>query len=307
MRDRSVTANREAKGGLGSVEIPVILAYSANPALSPSTIASCVAAGASGALKPPYDFETSKIVRRMVRAAREGRISSVVGLGAAGTSPTMSQGEDVDTTVVLPPTALRMGGEREGEKVLSAAVRTHQRGMSGSWYDRGVAPSTRKRENSAPTRVESATSRHRPGLSRYNSAYGEAVSAETTTKPVTAQTKPQSPADERDQYRLFSLYQYDSSCQNRRRSVDTGGLGIALRRAQRTFEKAAAPRSPSKGLSYAKVDTGFSFPSTPTKPSLVDAAVEEEERRNTELAELLGAMYYQTIMAIQIQMAEYTE
>ena len=301
MRYRVASSNQQTKAEGASFETPIILAYSANPALSPSTIAACVDAGASGVLKPPYDFETAKLVRRMVRAAREGRISSVVGLpnrdGLGPMSPTL---EEPQMTVVLPPTALRLGGEHEGEKVLSAAVKTHARGMSEQWISRTAFPAEASPGLSVTLRGERDIALFARGGDVSQPLTGP------THEPRLVESSFRHPAEQGDPYRLGSLYRHNPAYDNRRRSVDVSGLRIALGRAQRAFEAAAAPDS-SKILTKARLESGYSFPATPTKPGRQTLIVEDADNKDTELAELLSAMYYQTTVAIQIQMSDYSE
>ena len=301
MRDRAASSNQDSRREGGAFETPIILAYSANPALSPSTISACVAAGASGVLKPPFDLETAKLVRRMVRAAREGRISSVVGLPSGDEigpmSPTL---EEPEMTVILPPTALRLGGEHEGEKALSAAVKTHARGMSEQWSLRTAFPAEASPALSVTLRGDRDPAVFARGG---NSLQPSTVSIH---KPGVVESSFRHPAEQGDQYRLGPLYRHNPAYDNRRRSVDVSGLQIALGRAQRAFEAAAAPdsnRIPSK----AKPEPGYSFPRTPTKPGRQTLGADEADNKDTELAELLSAMYYQTTVAIQIQMSDYYE
>ena len=281
MRDRSIAEVEKGK----RPEEPVILAYSANPALSPSTIAACVGAGASGVLKPPYDLETARSMRRMVRAAREGRISSTVGSSDHVPSRSLISEAD-EPSVILPSTALSMGGEYEGEKVLNAVVRNHQRGMSvvGSGKH---APGARTRQDSASHILP----RHHPSVT--------ALPALNTTHPIS----PLFPDTDHDHYQLASLYRYSPAFEPRRRSIDVAGLGIALRRAQRAFEAAAVP-SPVTFPSHTNVASTYSFPASPTKSTTKTHTI-EDDLKDTELAELLSAMYNQTMVTIQIKMEDY--
>lgn len=267
----------------------MIIAYSANPGITPAAINAIVAAGAAGVLKPPYDLETASLLWRMVRAAREGRISSVVGLSTASDplSPAheVRSLDDDERHVVLPPTALSFGGEHEGEKVLSAALNNHKRSMSREW------PS-------------------RPERSRNNSTHGPASRKQSVSAGTFAMTA-ELPEEESDNYHTFleSLYLIPPKLSARRRSIDVSGLNFALKRAQRVFEAtAAAPKKPSR------LQDGFTFPSSPSRegPKSSDDEDEAADRMDgedegvTRLAELLSAMFYQTSRAIDIQMGEYT-
>lgn len=300
MRDRAVLANQQAKVRAAPVEVPVILAYSANSALSLSTIEACVAAGASGVLKPLYDLETSKLLRRMVRAARVGRISSVVGLGDASLSSPTS--ENPEPMVVLPETALRMGGEHEGEKVLSAAMSIHRRAHSGQNGGSDSSPSGRRQESTAPMRMGSDLTR-KQSAGQQTSSYLPTASSHATTSPVMAKPDTRFPPNKPDLNYFAEVYR--PSLENRRRSVDVSGLCIALCRAQKVFETAASALSVNCAGEAKAVD-GYTFPAKPPKKNQL-SLVREAERKSTELAELLSAMYYQSTVAIQIEMVEYAE
>lgn len=291
-----VVRMRDHASASGRSEKPIILAYSANPALSASTISSCVDAGASGVLRPPYDLETAQLVRRMVAAAKTGRLSSVVSMAASKTptSPTFS---DASMKVVLPPTALFGGGEHEGERVLTG----HRRKMSGTQDIQSLANASRDRSSSrslAGSRKQSK--RDLPSLT------------------ISAATEEAGHPDAEMDNLAFALYQ--PSLQRRRRSVDTGGLATAMKRAQKAFEVAARP-VPIPGLA----------PSTPATPQIRHGRLGSSSRAmtpgpmqegrgsaqdeadpfsgdvDTHLAELLSAMFYQTCVTIDVQMEQYEE
>lgn len=286
MRDRAARERqKEKQNQTGSIhsekgELPIILAYSANPALSPSTTGACVAAGAAGVLKPPFDAETARFLRRMVRAAKEGRISSIVELPshqtdpAAPPSPIMSHAEFNVAKLILPETALTIGGEHASEKVLTAAVSTrNRRATSGQLSSSEVNDLTK----SATSLTESSTN---------------IIADSITSDPFSA---------------------YTSTGAQRRRSVDVGGLSLALKRAQRAFEATILAGLPPRG-SFADIREGY-LPSSvgmrkelSTQPRLMPVReAGGAEEKDTHLAELLSAMYYQTTVAIDIQMAEYNE
>lgn len=273
-------------------ETPLIFAYSANPALSQSTIAACVHAGASGVLKPPYNLDTARILRRMARAAKEGRISSLVGLANHNSRPQSPGHEDDGHKVILPPTALSMGGEHEGEKVLSSAYKAHRRGTSASFETWSFNSSAHSRDSSTPVRK----------LSQVHQCLSEPVSAPSAETPVSAVTPsfPEHPDDEVD-LRLASLLVYNPIIeQKRRRSVDISGLGLALQRAQRAFEtvKLKSKNGKFDFSSLAKDDSSSSGS---------EDTYEDGSCADTQLAELLSAMFYQTQLAIQIDMDEYNQ
>jgi hypothetical protein len=269
------------------IDPPIILAYSANPAVSPSTISACVNAGASGVLKPPYDLETARLVRRMVRAAKEGRISSVVGLHNLLTSRSSppSQENDSAQKVVLPPTALSMGGEHEGERVLNGAFRPqHRRGNSvnldQSQYSSLSSGSRKLSLPPAPPTLLPFTIQKKP--STLSTAHSPAIAEHRNSIDV----------------QLESLLVYQPLVEQRRRSVDVSGLEIALKRAQRAFEL-VTPKLNGKTWDDAidKLDDAKDH----------ESEHDDDALRDTQLAELLSAMYYQTQQTIQIQMDDYAK
>ena len=299
-------------------ELPIVLAYSANPSINPHTIAACVGVGASGVLKPPYDLETARLVRRMVRAAKEGRVSSVVGLPAVSegvVSPTADE-EDPFRRVVLPPTALSMGGEHAGELALSGAIRYNhnqqQRGGSikSGTDSRSSSPlsntSSRAvhRESTIPPRKSSLGGRlsisgtaslikptpPRTGLPSsssskslvsptnhsHNSAYSFPFPP-TTTTTTTAHSSSVRPT-------------YDT----RRRSVDVSGLDLALKRAQKIFEHQQSSPKSNKSVPHGGARTSF-MPSVSSVPRIhiasavagshdIEGPLGERRRSSTSIA-----------------------
>jgi len=301
---REVVGMRDQKTS-STYESPIVLAYSANPALNPSTTQLCISAGAAGVLKPPFHAETARLVKRMVRAAREGRISSVVELPREHghhlahnpNAPLSLAGtEDSGTKVVLPPTALDMGGEHEGEKVLSAAM-THRRQNSTNKID------SRNRQSATPLNLDSISPADADSTRRQDMS----ILTPTTARQTTAST---STTDQRDHVihpYVASMGRYKPTHTPRRRSVDVGCLSLALERATTAF---AGPLA----ISDSK---GFAFPAPPA-PSTelkrgktqvgLDRHIETgEESTETHLAELLSAMYRQSTVAMDVQMTEYEE
>ena len=294
---------------LSTYETPIVLAYSANPALNPTTTQMCIAAGAAGVLKPPFHGDTARLVKRMVRAAREGRISSVVDLprdtsgSASNTPPALRSYTDRSgdsTKVVLPPTALDMGGEQEGEKVLSAAM-THRRHNSITTASAGGR--SRQSSNSNQLSLDSLSptdpTRRRQDMS---------ILTPTTAR----QSTPTTEHHHRIHPYVASMSRYRPTHTPRRRSVDVGCLSLALERATTAFE---GPLS----ITDTKSGTGFTFPPPNTgmkrgktqsdRKSLGGAGMRmvehEEESTETHLAELLSAMYRQSTDAMDVQMTEY--
>jgi hypothetical protein len=132
--------------------------------------------------------------------------------------------------------------------------------------------------------------------------------------PPSAKQRPVSPHGY-DSFRMANtLCLYNPTYGKRRRSVDTGGLATAMRRAQRIFElaparkdnnstgnltfplapDAAPPRRASEGTNVKEAEDVLGKKET-----------EDDDETHTQLAELLSAMYYQTSMAIDVKMAEY--
>jgi hypothetical protein len=289
-------------------ELPIVLAYSANPALNPTTTQLCISAGAAGVLKPPFHGETARLVKRMVRAAREGRISSVVELPrehgrhlAPSSNQLHSYGgaDDNSTKVVLPPTALDMGGEHEGEKVLSAAI-THRRQNSTNSLD------SRNRQNAAPTNLDNLSPIDPTRIRRQDMFIHTPTTARQVTTPTSAHDHPHDHLPIHPY--VASLGRYKPTHTPRRRSVDVGCLSLALERATTAFE----------GPLAVSENKGFTFPPPPTAPSTgmkrgktqvgLDQPIgHEEESTETHLAELLSAMYRQSTDAMDVQMSEYEE
>ncbi|KAL7422124.1 3',5'-cyclic-nucleotide phosphodiesterase [Cryptotrichosporon argae] len=299
MRDRSLDADAPL------AERPVILAYSANPGLTPSVITACVDAGAAGVLRPPYDYVTSRLLQRMVAAARQGRVSSVVGYGMTTAAPPGSPlafsgpfGED-DPRVILTPTALSRGAEHEGEKILSAAV--HKRGMSASLSSRGVPGVPVAGLNVRYERNEAMSPTHTDG--RVEPALSTASSASVVTPTSASQPRAELPSPPYAGYDpLAAAVAYERAESPRRRSIDTGGLALAVKRAAKRFESVPAlPSGPAQDA--------YHFPATPQKQQRHKLVAGDEEQAAAEgkgkamFAELLGDMYRQTITTIDVQMA----
>jgi hypothetical protein len=303
MRDRTAAA-------AGSGEKPVIIAYSANPAITTHTISACVDAGAAGVLKPQYDIGTASLVNRMVRAAKMGRISSIVGLGGDGAGLPSSPGyEHPDffsdfTQVVLTPTALSVGGEHEGEKVLTAAVKTHRRGLSGGVSrgpsSGGLGSSSLSREISPNTIDTSFQPDIDAGLPTSNST----TSIFTHTGPSQPPTPSQYPSPEQSHAQLQDLFNsrcaYHPDAGIRRRSVDTGGLALAIKRATKAYESSGGAAGDGP---VSIVQKGYRFGS-----AMPGSEIEKEKVQEcTDFAELLGEMYNQATIAIDVHDADYAE
>lgn len=289
---------------------PFIIAYSANPSLSQSAISACISAGAIGVLKPPYDLSTAEMVRRMVRSYKEGELpvtfqspfdtSSPYGMTASHLSISPGGGSD-ETTVVLPPTALDMGAEHEGEKILAAAMGP-RRGSSEAW---SLARSDKRSSISQRTsmsRESQSTSRKGSTVSGFaftsadpfaascacNSPSSLHLRSNQQTPPMYQQTPMEAtyrhpeislpPASKYTYPYLF--YQAPSFCSfhpapdPRRRSVDVGGLAEAIKRASQLYEAghpilsgSKASRIQPQGVKLAQVYEGYSFPSADSPTS----------------------------------------
>ncbi|WVF72402.1 hypothetical protein IAT40_007217 [Kwoniella sp. CBS 6097] len=298
---------------------PIIIAYSANPAITQTAISACIGAGAAGVLRPPYDFTTAEIVMRIVHAYQEGRTLTPTPppSGARTPSPlsrsrSPENGGSEQTNVVLPPTALDMGAEHEGEKVLSAAVSSvsgHRKSLSGSWNTEPVKRSS----ISGPPRKSSVAS---------VSASGH-LSPPLLSPPISGTGRFEFPPLPQDfplpsQASFFAAF--DPIIEPRRRSVDTGGLSLALRRASIALKSTAnGGEIKLEGISanpLSLIEEGYSFPpTTPTKAKAQAEATshangdaeehESEDSNETELAELLSAMFCHTMTAIEVQMGDY--
>lgn len=246
-----------------------VIAYSANPALSPSVVERCMQAGAIGVLQPPYESrDTLKLIKKMIayeeksNAARhafddlESRRASVASA---------SQTQDSDSTY-----------SRAGRK-------------------QSLHP-----------------------LSPLPPVSSNDYTIETIDGP--------SP--------------FISDLAARRRSVDTGGLSLALQRASHHImsyesknQNAAHGDVPWRVGKYREARTTANSPHrsphaeepfksrTDRSASVADVGShlaqhlrekdipeeEEEEEEEMAIAELLSEMYRQTRVAIEIQMEDYEE
>ena len=249
------------------------------------------------------------MVKRMVRAARDGRISSVVDLpptsdGVKGgtngqgqrdpsRSTLLSRGpvvgqeagaeqrgarDGTTTKVILPPTALDMGGEHEGEKVLEAAM-THRRQQSLSRNREQQSNST---VHTPPTHlnIPTANSLLSPnGIGQPTTPMTPGLPVLLQNRnirtPITARTEHgQSPSGLRQEVLpsnhntlhpyLATLSRYCPSYTPRRRSVDVGCLSIALDRATTAFES----HPPLIGMATTVMDTNATATTSTTSTGL---------------------------------------
>ncbi|OXG38621.1 high-affinity phosphodiesterase [Cryptococcus neoformans Bt15] len=293
---------------------PLIIAYSANPSLSQSAISACITAGVIGVLKPPYDLSTAEMVRRMVWSYKEGELpvafqspfdmSSPYDITASRFSISPGGGSDETTTVVLPPTALDMGAEHEGEKILAAAMGPRQ-GSSEAWNwarsEKRSSISQRtsiSRESQNPSRKGSTVS----GIAftsadpfaascACNSPSSQHLRPDQQAPPMYQQTPtvptykhPEISLPPAQQYTYpYLFYQAPSFCafhpapDPRRRSVDIGGLAEAIKRASRLYEASHPILSGSRassiqprGVKRGQMHEDYSFPSAASPTSSVN-------------------------------------
>lgn len=264
---------------IGSDEQPVILGYLAQGSLSQSAIGECLDAGAGGVLHPPYDNRTVLFLKQLVHAANEGTSSTVALLGSPTTSALQSSPmtED-DGKVILTPTALSMGAEHESEKILSASFSSQRR---------------RKSTQTSLNRVISGSST--------GSAAFSALSSDITQERAEATSAPSRPPHSAlpefgfpaQLNKILGTTQSASEAA-RRRSVDTGGLALAFDRASKKMETIdQSGESGDDSSEHINVVAGDH------EQELADGS------STTQFAEVLGEMYNQTMMSIDVQMIEY--
>ncbi|WVR04999.1 hypothetical protein IAU60_002011 [Kwoniella sp. DSM 27419] len=320
MRDRLKQASGDEPPSRSSN--PVVVAYSANPAISSTAISGCLSAGAAGVLRPPYDAQTAKTLASIVEAHQQGRSTAASGaasmMSSRADSPVSGFRSPVEisdelTNVVLPPTSLDMGGEHEGEKVLSAAVSSasrHRKSSSGAW---NLDPIIAQRSSiSIGSRKGSASS---GGLSNHMSPPALSPIASSRASRFDFSPLPQDfPLPAKAPF-LAS----NPALEPRRRSVDVGGLSLALKRASLAFQShdkgSLSPGQPQGQGAFAsalsQIQEGFSFPppASPSKGNARETAVPgdlpADGSNETALAELLSAMFCHTMTAIDVQMSDY--
>lgn len=226
----------------------LVVAYSANPALSDSVVEQCLQAGAIGVLQPPYERQdTLAKIRTMVIAPPERR-ASVISL--------LSKRSSIDPT-----------------------------------NNSTVEPAE------PPQQVVRMPSLSSAPLSAVEHSHVQARKGLTT------------------QLALYDLVP-------RRRSVDTGGLALALHRATGAEAYETKVANASLGIRAMDINSvGNPHPlRTDRSASLADANLagldisrirqqdnSPDDGQDTYLAELLGEMYRQTREAIEIQMVDYEE
>lgn len=270
-----------------TAEQPVILGYLAHGKLSQSAIGECLDAGASGVLHSPYDGRTVALLKHVVAAANEGTSATVALSGSPSVSalqfsPTM---ED-EAKVILTPTALSMGAEHESERALSA-----------SWSSQRRRRSTQISLN----RVISGSSTGSGALSSLSSDITQELAGESQQMATSASSKtnPKTPLTALNDFsfpthlnRLLGTSQSASDAA-RRRSVDTGGLALAFDRATKKMETIDQAGESDDSSEHINVVAGD------YEQEVADGS------SSTQFAEVLGEMYNQTMMSIDVQMGDY--
>lgn len=274
---------------------PVILGYLAHGSLAQSSISECLEAGASGVLHPPYDGRTVASLKMLVAAANEGTSSTVALLGSPAVSAQFSPINEEEGKVILTPTALSMGAEHESEKVLSASFSSQRRRrstqMSQISLNRVVSGSSTG--SAGLSGLSSDLTKEHPDESQHGtSASSNATNLRTPKTPHTALDDFSFPTHIN---RLLGTSQAASEAA-RRRSVDTGGLALAFDRATKRMETIDGAGEPVED---------------PADHINVVAGEHEQEvadgSSTTQFAEVLGEMYNQTMMSIDVQMGDYDQ
>jgi hypothetical protein len=274
---------------------PVILGYLAHGSLAQSSISECLEAGASGVLHPPYDGRTVASLKMLVAAANEGTSSTVALLGSPAVSAQFSPINEEEGKVILTPTALSMGAEHESEKVLSASFSSQRRRrstqMSQISLNRVVSGSSTG--SAGLSGLSSDLTKEHPDESQHGtSASSNATNLRTPKTPHTALDDFSFPTHIN---RLLGTSQVASEAA-RRRSVDTGGLALAFDRATKRMETIDGAGEPVED---------------PADHINVVAGEHEQEvadgSSTTQFAEVLGEMYNQTMMSIDVQMGDYDQ
>jgi hypothetical protein len=173
-----------------------------------------------------------------------------------------------DMSVVLPPVALDLGdGEHDTERALS----THRRKISGQWDSKSDLSQERR---SSVDRSSRRSSKHDTRL---------AVPVPAT--PMTAIAL--AAGLTRAMQRMVETVIEEPSASMRRRSVDIGGLNMAMNKAEQVFAVAPPP------------------PVTPGSPVPPPPKSLRGESHETHLAELLSTMFHQSCQTIEVQMDQY--
>ncbi|KLT42542.1 hypothetical protein CC85DRAFT_83339 [Cutaneotrichosporon oleaginosum] len=276
------------------VDPPVILGYLAHGSLSQSSISECLEAGASGVLHPPYDGRTVASLKMLVAAANEGTSSTVALAGSPAVSALQSSpANDDEAKVILTPTALSMGAEHESEKVLSASFSSQRRRRSTqmSHLSLNRVASGSSTGSAGLSALSTDMTKEHPGESQQD-GLASSHSARTPKSPLTALDDFSFPTHIN---RLLGTSQ--AACDAaRRRSVDTGGLALAFDRANKRMETIDGAGEPADDASdHINVVAGDH------EQEVADGS------STTQFAEVLGEMYNQTMMSIDVQMGDYEE
>ncbi len=375
---------------------PLVVAYSANPALSESVVIRCIQAGAIDVLQPPYEVEdTVERIKRMVKIYLSGgadarRDDHAYDAGGPSRSRKMSVASSLEQVQEDPDQY--QTDDAAGRTIGSTAI-GHTGGSStaphrgqGSQVQRPTPPPF-TRYSSAPLHTASGQTdaeadRDDPagptdpligtgGLpaatldGQAQSPTGLGGSPATMNSAQSGSHAGQGPMPAHSPYLIrhhLQTYNFDA----RRRSVDTGGLALALERAAKRFQVADAvptaagsaneaaylrrashweqtginvpsaalqrvpgeQTSPEKTMSVASSpgphggssfrqsrpaqgrDANGSSPAKRAKRIGAEAGEENDrgedsDGRETALAELLGEMFRQTRLAVEITMVDY--
>ncbi|GMK55611.1 hypothetical protein CspeluHIS016_0206670 [Cutaneotrichosporon spelunceum] len=277
---------------------PIILGYLSHGSLGQASISECLEAGAAGVLHPPYDGRTVVSLKMLVAAANDGT-SSTVALASSPASSALQFSpviEDLDAKVVLTPTALSMGAELESEKVLAASFTSQRRRRSTQVSHLSL------------NRVMSGSSAGSVGLSALSSEITQEItqdsrqSSSESSDATNLLGTPKTPVTTFNDYsfpthinRLLGTLDAASEAA-RRRSVDTGGLALAFDRASKRMETMDGAGEPADDASdHINVVAGDH------EQDVADG------NSSTQFAEVLGDMYNQTMMSIDVQMLDYDE
>lgn len=276
----------EKQVGSDAADHPVLLGYLAHGSLSQSAIGECLDAGASGVLHPPYDGRTVVMLKHLVAAANEGTSSTVALAGSPSTSALQfSPSMDDEAKVILTPTALSMGAEHESERALSASWSSQRRRRSTQMsLNRVVSGSSTG--SAALSALSSDLTQERSGESQ------QTTNSASITTPKTPLTALPDFAFPKHLNRLLGTSQSAVDAA-RRRSVDTGGLALAFDRASRRMETIEQSGESDDSSEHINVVAGDH------EQELADGS------STTQFAEVLGEMYNQTMMSIDVQMGEY--
>lgn len=306
-------------------ETTFVIAYSANPALSESVVVRCMHSGAIGVLQPPYESvdtieRIDQLMRNHMRVLKE--------------TSKDSKAWSRRTSVAAPNSSDQVEEDGSAHTAVSAVEDTehtdsfHVVDTPNDYHNTSIPPLSRL--SSTPN---SATPRRDPSPRSFPQNASHPPSSVTPT--IIGGSSSHGPGRMNDPMKLFG-YEFDV----RRRSVDTGGLALALERATKALcgengieqsnsvdgdwsqrpplmsrasvsTPGADPRNPlnDSGETWRSPNDPMSGPSGKgaglAPVSKVISLDDDEDGNETVLAELLGEMYRQTKIAIEITMVDY--